>query len=69
MGQSLNEKSFIVVAGKYETDPEYGITENCKFSSDLLTLKEAEKLLHEYRSYPYARIEYKHLQQEGGGHE
>lgn len=57
-GQSLKERAFIVVAGKYEMDMEEGLTENCKFSSDVLTLDEAEKTLHEYRSYPFARIEY-----------
>lgn len=57
-GQSLNEKSFVVVAGKYEMDAEGGLVENCKFISDILTLEDAEKILREHRGFPFSRIEY-----------
>jgi hypothetical protein len=57
LGQSLKEKRFYVVAGKYDMDMEEGLTENCKFSSELMTLEEAEKVLHANRSWPFSRIE------------
>ena len=52
-GQTLNEQAFYVVAGKYDFNEE-----NIKFSSDVMTLPEAEALLKKVSGYPFSRIEY-----------
>lgn len=57
MGQSLKLKNFVVVAGKYDNDPDEGLVENCKFSSEPMLLEDAVKVLKEYSGYPWARIE------------
>lgn len=57
MGHSLQEMSFVVVAGKYEEMG--GITEeNIKFASDPMQLRDAEELLKSCSGYHFARIEY-----------
>lgn len=57
MGQSLKEKTFVVVAGKYEQlDGEQ--SENIKYVSEPMLLESAERDLERVRGYPFARIEY-----------
>lgn len=57
MGHSLNERAFVVNAGKYETI-DFELTENIKFSSEPLLIQEAEAVLAQYKGYDFARIEY-----------
>lgn len=57
MGQSLNERAFVVNSGKYETW-DFRLEENIKFSSEPLLLQEAEEVLEQYKGYDFARIEY-----------
>ena len=56
-GQALDEKAFVVVAGKYD-EFEGEQIENFKYCSEPMLLEDAEEDLKRFKGYPFARIEY-----------